>query len=213
MGTASRPLRRDAALNREKLLTAASEVFAERGLRAPLEEIARRAGVSIGTLYNRFPTREALIDAIFPDVLADQLRAGEEALNLPDPWEGFVLLLERTCELQARNRGVNDIWSVRLTAAKVEEACRHGLAQVTELIDRAQRRGSLRADFTPSDFSFIVWSNSRIVEATADVAPDAWRRNLALILDGLRAEAAHPIKHPPMTLAQVDAAMHGRMAT
>ncbi|ONI79872.1 TetR family transcriptional regulator [Actinosynnema sp. ALI-1.44] len=204
----NKPLRRDAQYNRDKLIVAASAVFTERGLEAPLEEIARLAGVSIGTLYNRFPTRAALFDAVFPERLATTLVFGDEALDCDDAWDGFVLFVTRLCELQAADRSLNDLITRRFPdATAVAEACGHGLDKATEVIERAQRAGSLRPDFTFADLVTLTWANARIVAATHDTAPTAWRRHLAFLLDGLRTPAAHPIDEPPLTAEQLDASM------
>jgi AcrR family transcriptional regulator len=208
MSTHAKPLRRDARQNREKLIAAATGMFAERGLDVPLEEIARRAGVSIGTLYNRFPTREALIEEVFTDQISAQLVAGEQALACDDPWEGFAGYVERLCELQAQSRGLTDVMSMRFAeAGRLTEACERGLAQAAGLIARAQEHSVLRADFTSQDLVCIIWANARILEATATVAPRVWRRNLAFYLDGLRAEAAHPVAEPPLSPDQLEQAM------
>jgi AcrR family transcriptional regulator len=200
-------VRRDAQRNLEKLIQAAREVFAERGLDAPLEQIAQRAGVSIGTLYNRFPDRFALIDAVLLDRMEENLRIGEEALAHDDPWEGFAGYLELTCALQARDRGVTDAISRRFPRApKVDAACAEGFVQARQLIERAQRHGGLRGDFTEADLLSLLWANARIVEATISVDPNAWRRYLGFVLDGLRADAAHPIPDPPMRPDQIDQA-------
>ena len=204
----TKPLRRDAQLNRDKLIAAAARVFTERGLEAPLEEIARQAGVSIGTLYNRFPTRAALFDAVFPDRLTRALAFGDEALDCADPWDGFVLFVTRLCEIQAGDRSLADLITRRFPDADaVAEACGHGLAQAQRIIDRAHQAGSLRPDFTVADLITLTWANARIVATTQDTAPDAWRRHLSFLLDGLRTAAAHPIGQPPLTQEQLNAAM------
>ncbi len=208
MAGPTRTPRRDAVANREKLLAAAAELFAERGLTAPLEEIARRGGVSIGTLYNHFPSREALFDAIYPDKLATLDTAGREALADPDPWAGFRDFLLRIFELQAADRGLNEAMTLRYpAAAAMAEACDRGFAGVQEIVDRAQRAGVMRTDFTLQDLACLIWATSRVITATVDVAPRAWRRYVDLQLDGLRAAAAHPSEVPPMTTEQVAAAM------
>ncbi|HEY7486588.1 MAG TPA: helix-turn-helix domain-containing protein [Streptosporangiaceae bacterium] len=200
-------LRRDAQRNLERLARAAREVFAERGLNAPLEKIAERAGVSIGTLYNRYPDRYALIDAVLLDRMQENLQIGEVALAADDPWQGFADYLEQTCELQARDRGVTDAISRRFPKApKVEAACADGFVQARQLIERAQRQGTLRPDFTVGDLVSVLWANARIVEATIAVDPNAWRRYLRFVLDGLHAEAAHPIPEPALDPDQVDRA-------
>jgi AcrR family transcriptional regulator len=200
-------VRRDAQRNLEKLIRAARDVFAERGLDAPLEQIAQRAGVSIGTLYNRFPDRFALIDAVLLDRMQENLRIGEAGLAHDDPWQGFVGYLEQTCALQAGDRGITDAISRRFPRApKVDAACADGFVQARQLIERAQRHGGLRADFTVGDLISVLWANARIVEATISVNPNAWRRYLRFVLDGLHADAAHPIADPPLRPEQIDQA-------
>ena len=192
--TSDRPLRADAARNREKLLAAAVDVFAERGLDAPLEEIARRAGVSIGTLYNRFPNRDALLDAIFPERLGALNRLADAALADDDPWRGFVTFVEGVLDMQARDRGLGDALSRQgAVTPEVAAACARGFAHVDRIVDRAHRAGRLRADFTVADLSVLVTAMSRFLRETSATAPDAWRRCLAFHLDGLRPEAAHPL--------------------
>ncbi len=196
-------MRRDAERNRERLVTAAREVFAERGLDAPLDQIARRAGVSIGTLYNRFPTRTDLVDAVFADRVAAVSRIAEEALAMTDPWTGFVHFVERICQLQAADRGFNDLAARRIPPAAPTEAHRHGYELMTKIITRAQEVGALRPDFTIEDMAFVTWAITRTIEATSTVNDSAWRRHLALTLDGLRASAAHPLPVPPLAPAEL----------
>ncbi|MCP2257581.1 transcriptional regulator, TetR family [Streptoalloteichus tenebrarius] len=206
----ARPLRRDAQRNRELLVAAARALFAERGIDVPLEEIARRAGVSIGTLYNRFPHRAALIDAVFADRVTATAALAEHALAMDDPWEGFVFFLERVCELQATDRGYNDLAARRIPeATATEEARRHGERLMRRIVARAQEAGALRADLTLEDLAFVFWGQARTVEATREIAPDAWRRHLALMLDGLRASAAHPLPEPPLRPEEAMQAMGG----
>jgi AcrR family transcriptional regulator len=204
MAAGTRPLRADAARNRDSLLTAATRVFGERGLDAPLEEVARRAGVSIGTLYNHFPTREDLFDAIFPERLAALDRIAAAALADPDAWHGFVAFLDGLFALQAEDRGLNDALAQRCpTTPGVIAACRGGFRHVERLIARARDSGQLRADFEASDLATLVWAMSQVIRESMDVAPQAWRRCLAFFLDGLRAGAAHPVGVPALTGAQL----------
>lgn len=209
-GAAAKPaLRRDAQRNLEKLTAAAVEVFQERGLDVPLEEIAQRAGVSTGTLYNRFGSREALIDAVMPDLASAQLAGvAELARAHDDPWEAFAFYIGRLCEFQATNPGFNDVVSRRFPdAEQLIAVCDGQMDNAREFIDRAHEDGSLRADFTAEDLSFVFWSTAMVLRATAATVPDAWRRALAFILDGLRAGAAHPLPVPPLTHEQVHEGM------
>jgi AcrR family transcriptional regulator len=204
-----RRLRRDAQRNRDAIVAAARQVFCDHGLEAPLEQIARQAGVGIATLYRRFPSRAALLDAVLTDNLQAHIDAAEQALTAGDPWEGFASYLEASCRLQAADRGLNDVMSMRFPRATAVEAAKTRLYElVGQVVDRAQRSGQLRADLTLEDLAFLNWANARILPAVrAAGAPDAWRRHLGLLLDGLRAERAHPLPVPPLAPRQVHRAM------
>jgi AcrR family transcriptional regulator len=205
----SRPLRRDAQRNRDAILVAARQVFCDHGLEAPLEEIARQAGVGIATLYRRFPNRTALLDAVLADTVEAYITVAERALATDDPWDGFAFYLEKTCRLQAADRGLNDVMGMRFPRATAVEAAKTRLFDlVAQVVDRAQQSGQLRADITMEDLAFLNWANARILPAVrAAGAPDAWRRHLGLLLDGFRADRAHPLPVPPLSPPQVHRAM------
>jgi AcrR family transcriptional regulator len=195
----SRPLRRDAQRNRERLLNAARRLFALHGADVPLEAIARDAGVSIGTLYNRFPTRERLIEAVFIDRLEEIIFLAEAALADADPWHGFVDYLTGVCELQAADRGFNEIAARGFAhSPAVEHLHQTARVAMNTLLEKAKLDGSVRTDITVEDFAFVVWGISRTLEMTAATAPRAWRRHLGLLLDGFRADAARPLPEPPL---------------
>lgn len=196
-------LRKDAQRNRERLVEAARAVFAERGLDVALDEVARRAGVSIGTLYNRFPTRTDLVQAVFADRVETVLRITEHALALDDAWAGFTHFLEQVCRMQAADRGYNDLSARSIPQAAPTPGHARGHELMTEVVERAKRSGALRPDFVLADMAFVTWSITRTIEATADVDPQAWRRHLGFILDGLRAPAAHPLPAHALTDEQV----------
>lgn len=109
IGLAERKLRADAARNRQRVLTAAAEVFAKRGLDVSLDEVAHAAGVGVGTVYRRFPNKEALVDALFEDKIENMVVLAREAKAFEDPWEGFVHFIEHALEWQMRNRGLRDV--------------------------------------------------------------------------------------------------------
>jgi AcrR family transcriptional regulator len=201
---ASRVRRKDALINHAALLRAAADVFAQSGLDAPLEEVARRAGVGIGTLYRHFPTRDDLVDGVLTRPLDAHVALAQQALALDDSWQGLVCYLEGSCALVSADRGIAEMMSIRLPGTTVAEKAKDRLyGLVTDLVQRAQEDGRLRADVTVEDLFFLTWSHGRILEATATVAPEAWRRHLELFVDGLRAERAHPLRNSPMTRAQV----------
>jgi AcrR family transcriptional regulator len=200
-------LRKDAQRNRERLVEAARAVFAERGLDVALEEVARRAGVSIGTLYNRFPTRADLVAAVFADRAETVVQIAEHALRMDDAWAGFVHFVEQVCRMQAADRGFNDLSARSIPQAAPTPNHLRGYELMTEVVDRARRSGGLRPDFVLSDMAFVTWAITRTIEATADENAEAWRRHLGLILDGLRAPAAHPLPVPALTDEQVSRVM------
>jgi AcrR family transcriptional regulator len=204
--TRPRGVRADARRNIERLEEAAAEVFGEQGLRAPLEAIARRAGVSTGTIYNRFGSREALIDAVVPKLVGSRLaEAAERALASADAWDGFASYVEQVCELQASNQALNDLIARDFPVSDMlNEVCHGAQEQSARIVERARAAGSLRADFTDQDLLFVFWSNAVLVRFTAQAAPDAWRRGLAFTLDGLRSGAAHPLPTEALTPEQVE---------
>lgn len=191
-------LRADAEHNRRRIVEAARALFAERGVDAPLDEIARRAGVGNATLYRRFPTREALLAAAFEDRMAEYADAAAEALAMDDAWSGFRHLLERVCALQAADCGARDILTMTFPSARgLEELRDRAFRDFVELVRRAQAAGQLRKDFVPEDFVLLLMANAGVVRGTRGAAPDAWKRFVGLVLDGCRAEGAHPLPSPP----------------
>ena len=200
--------RRDAQRNRVLLFAAAREAFAEHGVDARLDEIARRAGVGSGTLYRHFPTREALVEAIFAERVGEFLALAEAGLAEPDAWAGLVGFLEATLELQRSDRVLKEIF-LRYPPGegRLAETRAQMRAQFDGLIGRARDQGALRPDFTVADLALLLWSFAQVIDATADTAPEAWRRHLHLLLDGLRAEAATPQTQPPLDDDQLSESM------
>lgn len=205
-----RPLRRDARESRDKLIAAAQAEFAAHGVDASLEKIARDAGVAIGTLYRHFPKRLDLLMAAFRPRLQEFLDGATQALEMGDPWEGFVFYLENLFAVQAGDRGFNDFLSRRFTDnADTERIHDEMCRQIETVLARGQEAGAVRPDITQADIVNLIWSNGRIMDATSATAPTAWRRQLHLMLDAYRAERAHSIPEPPMTSDQLyDAMVH-----
>jgi AcrR family transcriptional regulator len=204
------PRRRDAQERRTRLIAAAQREFAARGVDASLERIARNAGVAIGTLYRHFPTRLDLLMAAFEPRLQEFLEEADKALEMNDPWEGLVRYLENLFRVQAGDRGFNDFLSRRFPGSAETERIHDQLCrQIEEVLTRAQEAGRARRDITQADIVNLIWSNGRMIDATSTTAPNAWRRQLHLMLDAYRAERAHPIPEPPMTGEQLyDAMVH-----
>lgn len=193
-----RGLRRDAARNRDRIIAAAREVFGEQGLDAPIEEVARRAGVGIATLYRRFPSRPDLITCAFESKMQEYAAATEEALAFEDPFEGFCWYVERVCEMQADDYGFTDVLTTSFPSADAFESIRdRTFRRFAVLVRRAKRSGRLRPDFSTEDLPVILMANAGVVAATNAAAPDAWRRVVRLILQGLEAPARGPLPRPP----------------
>ncbi|MBI0380218.1 MULTISPECIES: TetR/AcrR family transcriptional regulator [Streptomyces] len=202
------PLRRDARRNREMLIAAAREIYTDQGVDAPLDDIARRAGVGSATLYRRFAGRAELIEAVFGDSLRDILRAAEEARSATDAWAGLTAYLERIFGLLAADRGTNDLMTTGIQGVPSLDALRKENHKTLEdLLGRAQEQGEVRPDATAEDLQFMLAALGRAVPGSTVAAPLAWRRYLALLLDGLRPEGSHPLPAPSLTPDQLNAAM------
>jgi AcrR family transcriptional regulator len=187
-----RQLRADARRNAESLRAAALEAFDEHGLNTPLEDIAKRAGVSIGTLYNRFGSRGALIDAVVSGLAAERLGAVvAQSRKLDDAWEQFVCFLEQICELQAANPALNDMLTRRFPeATQLMAVCDATLAYGREVIANAQKTGDLRVDFTDQDLYAVLWANASLVELGLEIGDDGlWSRHLRHLIEGLRVQS------------------------
>ena len=168
-------------------MTAAADLFAERGVDVPLDEIARRAGVSIGTLYNHFPNRGALLDAVLPDWAGEVDRLAEGALADPDAWGGFAGFMEGLFLLQARNRSMNDAIARTPTGpVDVGAECGRAGGVLASVVDRAREAGALRPDFDAGDLATMIGAMSKVI-AMSNGDDTAWRRHLGFVLDGLRA--------------------------
>ncbi|HEY8952989.1 MAG TPA: helix-turn-helix domain-containing protein, partial [Candidatus Dormibacteraeota bacterium] len=143
------PRRRDAQERRDKLLAAAQREFAAHGVDASLEKIARDAGVAIGTLYRHFPTRLDLLMAASKPRLQEFLDGAAKALEMDDPWEGFVCYLENLFGVQAGDRGFNDFLSRRFPGnADTEHIHDQMCRQIEDVLTRAQEAGEARPDIT-----------------------------------------------------------------
>jgi AcrR family transcriptional regulator len=181
------PLRADAERNRQRLLAAAKELFAQRGLHVTLDDIARHAGVGTGTAYRRFANKDALIEALMVDRIAEIGAIAEEQLDEPDAWKALAGFFERALALQAADRGLKDIlWSSGYGREQVIHARRAIAPPVTKLVRRAVEAGVVRADMATSDVPLINFMVNALVDLSRDVEPDLYKRYLAIVLDGLR---------------------------
>jgi AcrR family transcriptional regulator len=188
--------RADARRNRKRILAAAREQFADHGLDVHVEQIARAAGLGVGTFYRHFPAKEDLLQALADERFAFFAQNARAALDDPDPWNGFCEFMRKSGRVTAEDRALSEAMDQLpgLCAASAERA---RLLELTrELIERAQASGSMRADFTADDVPSLMRGLARAT-ASHDSGPAAmsWERYLEIMLAGLaRGEGSLPAR-------------------
>lgn len=206
-----RPLRADAARNRRLIVDAARELYAEEGIDVTLDDVARRAGVGVGTVYRRFANKEELIDGVFKQNFADMATATETSLANPDPWDALVKFSEFACGRMSVNRGLKDVLN------GTDEGCAQVANQrsiiepaVEKIFRRAQDAGMLRPDAVTTDLFGLIFMVGAVSEFTQPVNATVWRRYLSVMLDGLRTEGLQrdPLPLPALTSEELHEAKH-----
>jgi AcrR family transcriptional regulator len=197
-GTPPRPLRADAQRNRRRLLAAAREVLAERGLDASTGRDRARGGVGVGTLYRRFPTKDDLVEAAMREltehVIADVRAAGAH----PDPWLALAGALDALAAGLHENQAFFDAVRPRLAELDRMAPLRDELREAFRpVFDRAHAARVLRPDVVLTDVPLLVLSAARLVPRVPGADPQLWRRYFGVLLDGLRPGAATPLPLPP----------------
>jgi AcrR family transcriptional regulator len=181
-----RGLRADARRNREAVIVAAKSLFADQGLDAQMPDVARLAGVGVGTVYRHFPAKDDLIAALVAERFERLAQKTREGLEMDDPWEGVAELIRFAAQIQADDAGLCEVMGSRpemMYAAAVSV----GLPELTDqLVKRAQRAGKLRKDLTWEDIPMIACGLGTITQAKAGPAIGRWPRLVEIILDGLR---------------------------
>jgi AcrR family transcriptional regulator len=198
MGAEPRPLRADAARNRRRILDAARRVFAEHGLGVGVDVVAREAGVGVGTIYRRFPTKEQLLQAIVDDRV-EELRGRLAGLDPgQDAWDAFAAAAEVLAGAAARDRGFFEALQEAAGVLSVPDRARQAsLEAIAPFLARAQQAGAARDDVVPLDVLALCSNSGKLPRWRAEAEPDLWRRYLAIALDGLRSEGAHALPRPP----------------
>jgi len=201
-------LRSDAERNRLLVLEAAAAAFAEEGLDVGMAEIARRAGVGNATVFRRFPSKDALIEAIVDAKIAELIAAAVRAGEIEDPWDALVELLETTAALQARDHGFFQA-TEKFLLNHPELLRRHRpiLEAVDPLLVRAQEAGVVRDDVTTLDLMGLAKGSVACLPPSRGLRDDGWRRYLSITLDALRPAAATPLPVPPLTYEEMEAAL------
>jgi AcrR family transcriptional regulator len=203
-------LRSDAERNRQAIVRAAREVFAEQGVDAPMAVIARRAEVGIATLFRRFPERDDLVAAVFGAQMTAYADAVEMALADPDPWQGFCRYVERVCAMQAADRGFTDVLTMTFPMASALEGERsRAFRGFRRLVARAKDAGRLRRDFSDKDLIILLMANAGVVTATQEIAPGASPRLVAYLLQAFDADHTKPLPPVPRSVDLVRAMKQG----
>jgi AcrR family transcriptional regulator len=204
MAAVEHPLRADAKRNLERILGAACEVFAEHGSEASVADIAERAGVGTATIFRRFPTKDALVAAVVEQRMAGLVARIGETLALPDADKAFRGFMRTVAEYNVLDRcfcdaAGTDVFREPHVAVLVGEFLRG----IEELLARAQAAGAVRKDVAAVDVLVLAYAVAQSAHAVEGAAPDAWRRYLDLVLDGLRPEGSHRLSRRAPTLGEL----------
>ncbi|MCX5321619.1 helix-turn-helix domain-containing protein [Streptomyces sp. NPDC005356] len=176
---AQRPRRADARRNFDALLAAARDAFAEKGAEASLEDIARQAGVGIGTLYRNFPTRRHLFETVYAEEVDALCRLADELADAP-PWDGLATWLRRFVDYTVTKRAIRDALSGE---SDIFVACRRAMLDAGEpLLLRAQAAGEVRSDMSFDDLLRLISG----VTGAAYVDTEQRDRVFGITLDGMR---------------------------
>jgi AcrR family transcriptional regulator len=184
----ARPLRSDARRNRDLIVAAARKLVAEQGTEAQIADVAREAGVGVGTVYRHFPNKDALMGELMSDCMRENAEIARTAARLEDPWEAFATLVRDGCESMADDAAKRRMWQIATdeAIAHAAEAKAEMTSAAEEVVDRARSAGVLRADFGGTDFGGLMCGLGAVIDATR--MPGDWRRMVEFALDGLRAD-------------------------
>jgi AcrR family transcriptional regulator len=207
LGTAP-PLRADAERNRLRIMEAAARVFAERGLDGTLHDVAKAAGLGVGTVYRRFPDKEALIEALFETEMERIADLAEQASLQPDAWAALTGFLRGMCGEQADNRGLHEVLnSSDYGQDRVAAARGRIMPIIGDMLTRSQEQGSVRKDIEPSDLGMLMMMVSSLAHVQ-EARNDAWVRYFELMMDALSAGPGQStLTVPALSEDELDSAM------
>lgn len=203
-------MRRDAEQNREKILTAAGQLFVEHGLEVSYHKIALVAGVAVGTVYRRFPDKADLINALFASQVDKVVAHAQAALLIDDPWNCITDFLTAVLAMQADSRGLRELSSGSPHGLDLAAYARRHIAPVVaELVARGHSAGVLRPEVSEQDLALIPMMVGPVIQASRDTNPQLWRRALSIILAGIRAPTAGELPGAPPTTDQIASILNG----
>jgi AcrR family transcriptional regulator len=180
-----RPLRADARRNREAIVQAAREIVAEQGAEAQIQDVARKAGVGVGTVYRHFPTKDALMAELVRTCMLENAQISRDAQAMEDPWEAFAAVVRNGCESMAADAAKRRMWQVASQEALAEagDARREMVAETLVVLERAHAAGVLRPDFTGDDMPSLMCGLGAVIDSPGMTD---WRRLVEFALDGVR---------------------------
>jgi AcrR family transcriptional regulator len=206
-------LRADAQRNLVRVLDAAHEVFAEQGIDVPVTEIADRAGVGVGTIFRRFPTKDDLLVAVVEHRTAQLIEVADAALEQPDPGAALRRFMETAAAMQISDRCWCDASGTDLfNRAGIRELVDVLVSKMDALLSRAQASGHVRNDLRALDLPVLLMGVAKSGLLLEDAAPGAWKRYLGIVFDGLRPEAARPLPRRPLSAREFEGARKGPRA-
>ncbi|WP_407665604.1 TetR/AcrR family transcriptional regulator [Mycolicibacterium vinylchloridicum] len=208
--TKERPLRKDAQRNRQRIIDAARDLFAQKGLEPSLNDVAHHARVGVGTVYRRFATKESLLEAIFEEGLNELSALAERAALQQDSWQGFAWFVEQMCQLTATDRGLREVaFSKSCAGDRVNSAQERLVPALNKLVERAQADGHLRPEIAAPDMPILGLLAGTVSEFAGAVNTELWRRYVALLIDGLRCRPEQTrLPVDALSEAELDLAMH-----
>ena len=200
------PRRADAVRNRALVLAAAEEVFAEQGMKAQVEEVARRAGVGVGTVCRNFPTKQSLIEAVLASLYVSLLEQAEAAAAQPDPAAAFEEFFVALPDFHVRHRAFAEQMANELEVA-AEPVRDRLMTVVSDLVTRAQAAGAIRSDIGPADVSMLMSGVAHATALAGELQPMLRERYVRIVLDGLRPDAVstlpgHPVSYTDLRHAK-----------
>ena len=186
---------------RERIVEAATELFYAQGLRAvSAEKIIAQVGITKVTFYRHFPTKDDLIAAIVLDRISALSTLGERLLGAADAGQALLEFLTAAAH-QRQQRDLSFLQAAGELSAELERVRAHLYATIGALVDRAREHGAVRPDITGTDVILLMCAPNYVAGYAPGASPDLWRRYLAIIFDGLRPEAAHPLPLPPPAMS------------
>jgi AcrR family transcriptional regulator len=188
--TDAKPMRADAVRNRARVLDAARDCMARNGLDVQMEEIARKAGVGVGTVYRHFPNKDELIEALAADRFVRLAELADESLENPDPWEAFVAFMRASATIQVDDKALSEVLVSRPETMRRAAESVDMLDRCARVIGRAQEAGAVRADARPEDIPMVMCA----LAGACNHPMSNPERYISLIIDGLHAPGSTPLR-------------------